>query len=855
MRGWVHHVGYKTDESRQILVHAVAPGSPAAGILAADDVILGADSNGLDPGNFTYDARIALADAINDAEAKNPAKLRLLRWRSGTTSVVEITLRTMGAYSSTAPYYCPKSSKILSEGLAYIMGTNALGQTVAQETAGRYSFGALTLLAANNPSDPGNAARMARAEAAVLAMIPSQATITQMMSDERDAAGQITWSRGHTLILLSEYYLVTGDSRVLPAIEAFAVNFSKNQSLFGTVGHIFAEKNLDGSNNGPMGGGYGTVNSAGMPCFLGLLLARQCGLTHPDTVALMDAAIGRSSRFFAYYAGRGAIPYGEHEPYATAHESNGKSGLAALCFRLQPNREYEGKFNAMLATAATSEREAGHTGAFFNYLWSPLGAASGGEKAAASYFRRARWHFDLSRRWDGGFDYDCLNGEGAHSGATYNDFRMSTAALLTYALPLRKLHLTGRGHDPVRDLSDTEVGEAEQADGYVANLRGTSDLVNDLGSWSPMVQRRAAEQLATRAIDTALLSQLTGMATDPNGGSRIGATYALGKISNSTTANSRAATLAELLTDPQNHVRFMAAEAMRFLPQTAKMTQLNAALSAAAGTSTPLFPFNEEDPLHFAHGRLAMLLFYSGNAYGPKGMIWGTGINGVERNLLYPAIRAVAQNPVGLSRSTLSQTFPNLTAADINALGDTLVDSIHFRAPADKMFSAGIRDGGLIALEKYNIADGVPVAIEYMLEDGRASSYTSALGVLEDYAGGCKTVRPDPDIIGFCKQLLSGPNAAAAHALINAINADTNPAPLTPFKSIQSTTADAPSVTLPANRNNLHAAASDHAKGNLIYTWRKVHGAGNVTFSPNGPPQRRTPQSSSATLPANICSR
>ena len=40
----------------------------------------------------------------------------------------------MGAYSSTAPYNCPKSTKILQEGLAYVMGTNVLGQPVSQET-------------------------------------------------------------------------------------------------------------------------------------------------------------------------------------------------------------------------------------------------------------------------------------------------------------------------------------------------------------------------------------------------------------------------------------------------------------------------------------------------------------------------------------------------------------------------------------------------------------------------------------------------------------------------------------------------------------------------------------------------
>ena len=489
-----------------------------------------------------------------------------------------------------------------------------------------------------------------------------------------------------------------------------------------------------------------------------------------------------------------------------------------------------------MATASTTEREIGHTGAWFNYLWAPLGAAAGGEETAASYFRRARWYYDLARRWDGGFDYDCF-GEGPKNGAQYNDFRMSTAALLTYALPLRKLHLTGRGHDPARYLTATDVAEAEFADGYDATLRGTSELVTDLGDWSPTVQRRAAAQLATRSIDSTLLAQITSLATDPGSHSRIGACYTLGKISNSSTANARAATLAGLLTDPDNKVRFIAAEAMRYLPDSAKLTQLNAILSAAASTGAPLLPFDEEDPLHFAHGRLALLLFYSGNAYGPRGVIYGSKINTptvINRNLLYPAIRAVAANPVGQARSTLDQTYQNLTAADVNALADTLVESIHFRAPSDKMFSAGIRNGGLKALEKFDNADGVPLALAYMVDDGRTDAYTAALSTLQKYAGGSTTVTPDPDVIAFCQSLLGGGSAAAAQAVLDAIAADPNPATLTPFKSIQSVTVDASSLTLPANQTVLRASASDLALGDLVYTWRKVHGAGNVSFTPNG---------------------
>lgn len=362
-------------------MHAVDSGSPAHGVLAANDVILGADGSGPNPAPFSADARKSLALAIAHAEARNPGTLRLLRWRSGTTTTVQITLRTMGTYSATAPYDCPKSTQILTEGAQWVFNNN-------NETSGRYSFGALSLLATGNSSYATRVRNEARSR------VPTAIARAQMMSDTRDATSMITWERGHTLIFLAEYFLATGDSQVFAGLEAYAVNIAKNSSIFGALGHIFAEKNADGSPNGPMGGVYGPVNSSGMPCFLGLLLARQCGVTHPA----LQPAIDRASLFFASYTGRGAIPYGEHEPYP-AHEGNGRSGLAALCFALQADRDEAGKFFAKMATAAPSEREHGHTGAFFNYLWSPLGAAVGGEAAAAEHFKRISWHLDLARRW------------------------------------------------------------------------------------------------------------------------------------------------------------------------------------------------------------------------------------------------------------------------------------------------------------------------------------------------------------------------------------------------------------------------------------------------------------------------
>ena len=806
LRGWMYYTANaNTSESRQILISKVDSGSPASGTIAVNDVILGADGTGANPSNFSSDARKSLAYAIQDAEARNPATLKLLRWRSGTTSTVTITLQTMGAYTATAPYNCAKSDLILQQGMDYVYDN---------ESVGKFSFGGMAHLAT------GDAAHLAKAQTAARGLIP--------FAENPDLPA---WERGYSLVFLAEYYLATGDAQVLPAIETFTVNICKNRSLFGTLGHGFADKWPDGSDNGPLGSGYGPVNSAGMPCILGVMLAKECGLTNPE----IDPTIEVANKFFAYYSGKGAIPYGEHEPYLNGHETNGKSGQGALHFGLQGSYVEEGKFFAKMATAAASEREWGHSGSFFNYLWAPLGAAQGGEEAAASYFSRVSWMLDLNRCWNGRFQYDCLNREGPNKGRDYNGYRMSTAALLTYALPKRKLRITGKGHDSNRWLSSAEVTEAVQADDYDADYvdtRSISQLISDLNNWSPKVRNLAAMELGTRSPSTSDRDQLRAMAADTNASSRsrAAACIALGRCGDGDSSE----TLAALLTDSDNYVRFSAAEGMRYLPLSSNYAQINTILAAAASTAAPLFPILEEDPMQYAHGKIGMLLFYHGSAYGPRGVLYNYGIDGIDRNLLYPAIRAVAETPVGMCRSTLEKTYQNLTEADVFALSGTIIDSIVTHAPADRMFSQGIRYGGVATLHQHDIAEGVPACKKYA-ETTYGGIRTQPLGWLRDFGGSVHSVTPDPSVIPYLETLVDDWEVGEfVQDVIAQINADTNPTPLVALKSIQSATADSSNLTLPNNTTVLRVNASDYANGDSIYTWEKIAGPGVVTFSSNG---------------------
>ena len=64
-RGWIYTANGHSAEARQILVTAVAKGSPASAVLSVGDVILGVDGK-----SFSGDARIQFANALGASETE-----------------------------------------------------------------------------------------------------------------------------------------------------------------------------------------------------------------------------------------------------------------------------------------------------------------------------------------------------------------------------------------------------------------------------------------------------------------------------------------------------------------------------------------------------------------------------------------------------------------------------------------------------------------------------------------------------------------------------------------------------------------------------------------------------------------
>ena len=224
-----------------------------------------------------------------------------------------------------------------------------------------------------------------------------------------ELGAKIAWDRGLRLVVLTEYYLKTGDAQVLPSIEAIALSIAHGQGANGAVGHLFNTSIKEGTYNEPFGRGY-TMNASTLPTALGLVLARKCGVTLPE----LDPAIERVTRTLAGTAGVGTFEYYvEGEPSSKGNEDNGKNALGAIVFAMHNDRVNEARFMSNQAVGGAYTREDGHITHYFNLLWGPLGSQVGGQAAAVAYFNEIRWMMDLNRYWDGGFEYERFNSSGS----------------------------------------------------------------------------------------------------------------------------------------------------------------------------------------------------------------------------------------------------------------------------------------------------------------------------------------------------------------------------------------------------------------------------------------------------------
>ncbi|MDG2401172.1 MAG: DUF6288 domain-containing protein [Akkermansiaceae bacterium] len=693
-RGWMFSEKMETSTARQIAITKVAPDSPADGPLKVGDVILGVGGK-----KFSYDPRTEFAKALTVAENKS-GLLKVLRWRDGKSATVSLNLTVLGSYSLTAPYNCAKSKRILERGCEQLAEKMSNSVNRRQNPIIR-SLNALALLASGNKT--------------YLRIVKEEAE----WASNYKAESMATWYYGYAITLLAEYTMATGDRSFLPGLKRLAFEASEGQSIVGSWGHKFAGE--DGRLVG-----YGMMNAPGLTLTNSLILAQKAGITDPK----IRIAIERSTKLLRFYIGKGAVPYGDHQPWYQTHEDNGKCGMAAVLFHL--NNEPEGAefFSRMSLASHGSERDTGHTGNFFNILWSLPGIALSGPHATGAWMKEfGSWYFDLARTHEGTFVHQ---GPPSARHDKYANWDCTGAYLLAYAHPLKNLYITGKSKPSIPQL------DCHQAADTVADGRGWSnkyrnatydkldekDLLKLLSRWSPIVRERAAMALGRKGLSPN--KEFIRMLGSSDLETRYGASQALAHTKNPSPEAINA--LRRNLDHKNLWLRIESAEALAKIGKPA-MSALPKLLTLLAQ------PPSEDDPRGMEQRYLSFAVF---------GKMLRNSLDGVDKNLLHKAIAATLQNEDGRARGEVGRVYGKLTYEEIKPLLPAIEKAIKTPSPSGVMFASGIRLSGLDILAKHRIKEGMPLCFEVMeiQKWGKAARIPRCLKALASYGGAAKPILP-----------------------------------------------------------------------------------------------------------------
>lgn len=698
LRGWMYTDKMVTTDARQIMITKVEPGSPADGILKVDDVLLGVGGK-----PFSFDPRTEMGRALTHAESEaGKGQLTVTRWRAGTAEDVVVTLPVLGTYSATAPYDCPKSKRILEQGCrdlaarmadpSYARGMNPIPR----------SLNALALLASGNPE--------------YLPLIKKEAAWGQEFTTEAMA----TWYYGYIMMFLAEYKMATGDESVMPGLQRLALEAARGQSAVGSWGHKFAQP--DGRLSG-----YGMMNSPGVPLTSAMAMARMAGVKDPA----LDEAIERSAKLLRFYIGKGAIPYGDHAPWLQMHEDNGKCGMGAVLFNLLGEANGAEYFSRMSVASHGAERDTGHTGNYFNLLWAMPGVALSGPEATGAWMREfGGWYFDLARAPKGDFVH---LGPPEAGNDKYAGWDASGAYLLAYAMPLKKLLLTGKRPSLAPQVDAATAGNLIR-DGRGWNNKdrnsaydalSPAELLERLGSWSPTVRDRAAMALGRRK-EAPPVGALVKMLSSPRLEARYGACDALSALKDA--AAPAVPVLTKLLEHDDLWMRIKAAETLAGIGAPA-MSTLPVLLERLTRKPTAA------DPRGMEQRYLCFNVF---------GKMLKTSIEGVDPILLNKAVAAGLQNQDGRARGEIGGLYSKFSYEQIQPLLPAIHRAVVEPAPSGEMFADGIRLAGLDLLARHRYREGMELCFEVMGIDrwGKGNRIPRCLKALAQYGAAAKPMLP-----------------------------------------------------------------------------------------------------------------
>lgn len=254
-------------------VKFVFENSPAAGKINPGDVIVGANGRVMNVAHEFGRRRVTgwkgpmeeMAKLIEDSQGEDGV-LNLIVWPNGVQSeqkVVPVQIPAVGRFSDTFPFNCPRSDALMIE----------LTDFLAHEYQRKGSFG-----------------RVHTASASVLALMATGdnkhsdiirdyvGKIAKKRYDSANGGGFPTWSFGLDGIVMGEYYLLTKDQSVVPAINSLVKCMAESQDprTGGYMHKPFPYIQTRIANGGPKG--YGSMAGTAGQIFLAQSIIRAGGL-------------------------------------------------------------------------------------------------------------------------------------------------------------------------------------------------------------------------------------------------------------------------------------------------------------------------------------------------------------------------------------------------------------------------------------------------------------------------------------------------------------------------------------------------------------------------------------------------
>jgi len=374
------------------VVKYVFPKSPAHKRLNIDDEIIGVNDKmfttkhifGKQYGmsyKVGYEGPIMdFGNAIEDSEGRDGI-LKLTIIRKGKKASIKVRLPAIGRFSKTYPLKCPKSDKLVSSAMRYLLAHSREFRSPCHKRG----IVGLALLSQGKLKE-------AKSMAASWNKVPGPRTWT--------------WPVSYQCIFLSEYYLKTKDKRVLKTIESLVKRLYEGQV---TDPAIYKDRIHGGRPQGRnylKGGlghavkidGYGTMTITTLMALVAWELAEDCGVKldqrYVDRAFECVRTNTNKSGYMGYRFGRGA------------YSPVGRQGLAIIAYKLAKDKgtgEYVTRVTAHLAKSKTRLND-GHGDNVLAILWALLGIQlSGDNEAIREMFDYNKAFINMARTHDGSF--------------------------------------------------------------------------------------------------------------------------------------------------------------------------------------------------------------------------------------------------------------------------------------------------------------------------------------------------------------------------------------------------------------------------------------------------------------------